>query len=159
MDNDLLRIYLNDHRAGAAAGVALCERCLRNNVGTEYEGFLRQLSQQMHEERRVFISLLHSLGIRPNPIKLMAAWVAERLGRLKLNGRVRDYSPLSRLWELESLKLAAVAKASLWRSLRAIEDTDRRLQTVELERFIEQADEQITILERHRVHAASAAFR
>ena len=31
-----------------------------------------------------------------------AAWVAEKLGRLKTNGQLTGYSPLSRLVELEA---------------------------------------------------------
>jgi len=37
---------------------------------------------------------------------------------LKLNARWRDYSPLSRLLELEGLMLGVTGKLGLWRSLR-----------------------------------------
>ena len=36
---------------------------------------------------------------------MVAGWVAEKAGRLKLNGSLLTYSPLSRLVELEGLSL------------------------------------------------------
>lgn len=119
---------------------------------------LRELTRQMVGERAEFISIMSRLGVPRDPIKLVTAWALERLGRLKLNGQIRGYSPLSRLWELEGLKLAATAKGSLWRSLREIAAFDDRIAGVDFGRLIAQADEQIEALERHRLEAARAAL-
>jgi hypothetical protein len=40
-----------------------------------------------------------------------------KLGRLKLNGQLRGYSPLSRLLELEGLGMGITGKLGLWKSL------------------------------------------
>ena len=40
------------------------------------------------------------------------AWSAEKFGRLKLNGQLSGYSPLSRLEELEILALVAEGKSN-----------------------------------------------
>lgn len=50
-------------------------------------------------------------------MKPLGAKLAERLGRLKLNGRLRGYSPLSRVLELEGLAAAVGAKLQLWNAL------------------------------------------
>lgn len=46
------------------------------------------------------------------------AWAAEKLVRLKLNGRLRGYSPLSRLLELEMLHIGITGKLELWQALQ-----------------------------------------
>ena len=57
------------------------------------------------------------LGVGQGKLKPLAAVLGERLGRLKLNGRLRGYSPLSRLDELELLQIGVVGKRRLWRAL------------------------------------------
>lgn len=97
MDDKLLSIYLNDHLAGAAAGLELARRTLSNNEGTSYESFLRDLVQAIEEDKTELESLMDTLGISHDRLKQGAAWVAEKAGRLKLNGQLTGYSPLSRL--------------------------------------------------------------
>ncbi len=50
--------------------------------------------------------------------KRVLAQGVERVGRLKLNGRLVGYSPLSRVLELEALMSGVQAKRGLWRALR-----------------------------------------
>ena len=45
------------------------------------------------------------LGIAVDRFKVTGAWAAEKIGRLKLNGRLREYSPLSRFVELDFLAM------------------------------------------------------
>lgn len=85
-------------------------------------------------------------------VKHGLALAAERAGRLKLNGRLRGYSPLSRLLELEGLVLGATGKRALWRALREVDDESlRSIDLVSLER---RADAQLAELEQHRLEAA-----
>ena len=58
--------------------------------------------------------------LQAESVQALVGRVAERLGRLKLNGRIVSYSPLSRLAELEGLGLLLAHNASLWRSLETI---------------------------------------
>ena len=53
--------------------------------------------------------------------------MAEKLGRLKPNGQILGYSPLSRLVELETLALGITGKRSLWEALLGVADEDARL--------------------------------
>ena len=50
--------------------------------------------------------------------------MAEKLGRLKLNGRLRGYSPLSRLLELEGLLIGITGKMALWKTLAELEGAE-----------------------------------
>lgn len=158
MDDKLLSIYLNDHCAGSTAGLELARRCLKNNEGTAYEPFLRDLATSIEEDKRELEGLMETLGIAIDKMKQVAAWATERAGRLKLNGQITGYSPLSRLIELEGLLLGVTGKRSLWRSLREIADHDPRLAVTDFDKLIARADEQIDGLEEHRLRAATDAL-
>ncbi len=59
------------------------------------------------------------LGVTENRVKMPIAWAAEKVGRLKPNGQLTGYSPLSRLIELEGPRARGDGKLALWRSLAA----------------------------------------
>jgi hypothetical protein len=153
--SSLLGIYLNDHHAGSTLGLALARRALKENRGTPFGDFLEQLATEIAEDRQALRGLMEHLGVRRSHVKPAFALLAERLGRLKLNGRLLSYSPLSRLVELEGLILGVTGKRSLWRALRQL-DRDLGVDLDELER---RADAQLAGLERHRDEAVRLALR
>jgi hypothetical protein len=150
----LLRIYLNDHLGAAAAGVALARRTLRSNREGELGRFLAGLVREIEEDRASLEQVMHAIDAPRNPVKEGAAKLAERLGRLKLNGRVRGYSDLSRLLELEGLTVGVGAKRALWRSLQ---QTGRTF-AVDLDELVARAERQRDGLEEHRLAAARRAL-
>ncbi len=114
----LLAIYLNDHLAGAKVGVELCRRLLGSNRDeADLSEALAELCAEVEADRETLERLMQRLGIRRDPIKPMLAWAAEKLGRLKLNGRLTGYSPLSRLLELELLSIGIAGKMQMWEAL------------------------------------------
>lgn len=158
MDDKLLGIYLNDHLAGAAAGLELARRTLGNNESTRYESFLRDLVEAIEEDKRGLEDLMTALGISHDRLKQGAAWMAEKAGRLKLNGQLTGYSPLSRLVEFEGLLLGVAGKQSLWRSLEQVADHDPRLAVTDFDKLIARAEEQRESIEEHRLLAAAEAL-
>ena len=60
------------------------------------------------------------LGVKPDRVKEAMGWTAEKLGRLKLNGQLLGYSPLSRLVELEGLMLGITGKMAMWIALSSV---------------------------------------
>jgi hypothetical protein len=116
-----LPIYLNDHLAGATVGVELTRRLEAANQENEaFAPTLRQLSAEIEADRETLKGVLDRLGVSPSPIKGPVAWLLERLGRLKPNGHLRSYSPLSRVLELEGLAMGIVGKTQLWRTLSGL---------------------------------------
>jgi hypothetical protein len=158
MDDKLLGIYLNDHLAGSTAGLELARRTAKNNAGTVHESFLRDLVQGIEEDKVELERVMESLGIANDKVKVAGAWMAEKAGRLKLNGQLTGYSPLSRLWELEGLKLGVTGKLSLWKSLKQVADHDSRLAITDFDKLIARAEEQIAGLEEQRLSAAAEAL-
>lgn len=158
MDDKLLGIYLNDHLAGSVAGLDLARRALSSNKGTAYESFLGDLVTAIEDDKRELEALMETLGISQDRLKQIAAWAAEKAGRLKLNGQLTGYSPLSRLVELEGLFLGVTGKRSLWRTLKQIADHDSRLAVTDFDKLITRAEEQRYGLEEHRLRAATEAL-
>jgi hypothetical protein len=155
MDTKLLGIYLNDHLAGSVVGVELARRAASQNEGTELGRFLSELAEDIEEDRDALKSVMAHLGVTENRVKVPIAWAAEKVGRLKPNGQLTGYSPLSRLIELEGLALGISGKLALWRSLAA---TRSGLEAFGLETLIARAESQRDGVEKHRVQAAREAF-
>jgi hypothetical protein len=152
----LLGIYLNDHLAGAAVGVELARRLRQSNQAEPAFGpTLAAICAEIEADRETLIALIERLGVRRDPVKPAAAWLGEKLGRLKLNGQLRGYSPLSRVVELEGLAVGIAGKLQLW---RALERTHESIEGFDFEQLAERAAAQRDLVEDLRVEAARRAF-
>jgi hypothetical protein len=154
----LLAIYLNDHLAGSTGALALVRRARRANRGTPFEAPLARLATEIQEDRAALLDAMRRLGVASDPVKEWAGWLAEKAGRLKLNGRLAGYSPLTRVLELEVLALGVEGKGALWRALRDVAGDDPRLDGVDLDGLLRRAEAQRRLLERQRMKAAEIAF-
>jgi hypothetical protein len=158
LDRKLLGIYLNDHLAGSTIGLELSRRARGSNKGTEYGEVLERVAREIEEDRETLKGLMESLEIRPDRAKVGGAWVAEKFGRLKPNGRLLSYSPLSRMIELESLSLGIAGKLSLWEALKEVAAEDARLDAEELSRLADRAERQRKEVWQLRQRAAREAL-
>jgi len=153
-----LATYLNDHRAGAAGGIDLARRLHQQNKDNEYGLELESIVRDIEEDIQSLDDLMGRVGVETDAVKLAGAWAAEKAGRLKLNGQVLGYSPLSRMVELEGLMLGVTGKLSLWMALQDVYAGDPRLAGFDLGRLVERAREQRQTLERLRRRTARAAL-
>jgi hypothetical protein len=157
-ERKLLQIYLNDHLAGSVAGAELARRALSNNEGTELGTFLAQLVVEIDEDKDALEDLVERLELKKSVFKQSAGWMAEKAGRLKLNGQITGYSDLSRVLELEGLMIGVAGKLSLWENLRSVKDQDPTLATFDFDTLIKRAESQLAGLKEHKLDAASIAF-
>jgi hypothetical protein len=157
MSTGLLGIYLNDHHAGAVGGIELARRIIAAEEDGPVVDHLRRLLAEIEEDRAELLGIMKRLGVAPNPVKAAGAWAAEKIGRLKLNGRLVSRSPLSLVEELEVLQAGVDTKGAMWRALREVDPRGVNF-GVDLERLIESANRQVTELERLRLEAATRAF-
>lgn len=151
-----LAIYVNDHLAGSTVGVELAKRSAKANEETEYGPELARLAAEIEEDRDALKTLLGELDIAEDKLKTSAGWLAEKFGRLKLNGSLVSYSPLSRLIELEGLFLGVNGKRSLWLNLQA--SIGSQVKSVDLTDLIARAESQSERLEVMRNSAAAEAL-
>lgn len=154
---ELLTIYLNDHLAGATFGVELAKRLRASNEDDpEFGPALAELCAEIEADRETLKTVMDQLGVGQSKLKPLAAVLGERLGRLKLNGRLWGYSPLSRLDELELLQIGVVGKRRLWRALEHTHAGD--LPGFDLAALAERATEQLRRLEALHLKAAALAL-
>jgi hypothetical protein len=146
----LLATYLNDHLAGATAGRELARRAASNNHGSPLGQFLSVLAQEVDEDRDALLALMGELQIGTDRVKVLGGWAAEKLARLKPNGRLLSYSPLSRLLEIEGLLLGVRGKLALWQALEVIQPHEPGLASTDLAALAQRAERQLSELEQRR---------
>jgi hypothetical protein len=159
MADKLLATYLNDHLAGATAGLELAKRTAASNRGSEFGEALSRIATEIDEDRETLRALMRELDVSEDVVKKTAAWTAEKLGRLKPNGRLIGYSPLSRLIEFEGLALGISGKKGLWKALlESPVAGDPRAASFDFEALVARADRQASQVEELRLRAAAVAF-
>ncbi|GAA1986242.1 hypothetical protein [Catenulispora subtropica] len=158
LDKRFLSIYLNDHLAGATAGSALARRMARCAGDPTERDRLEKVCREIVQDGRSLRDIMRRLGVRVDPIKVALAFAAERVGRLKPNGRVRSRSPLSDLIEVEAMSVAVSGKLAGWTLLREIAPSEDRLDIRDLERLIGRAEGQLVVLERIRLRIGAAVL-
>lgn len=146
MTSQLLRIYLQDHHAASAGGVALAKRAL---------GPGHPLAKQIARDRDALERVMRRLAVTPSTLKVGTVRVAEFVGRLKLNGRIFERSPLSSVIELETLVVGVRGKEALW---TALQRAGLSFEDVDLDALVESARAQGVELEALRLGAAARAF-
>jgi hypothetical protein len=157
--NRRLAIYLNDHLAGSVVATELAKRVLRENRGTAFDEPLDWLLAQIQEDRATLVRILEELGVSKSRVKTSLAVILERLGRLKLNGQLTGYSPLSRLVELEGLALGVTGKLALWENLREIAPEEPGLAAFDFDELIRRAQEQLDRLRDQRLAASRLGLK
>jgi hypothetical protein len=151
-----LSIYLQDHLAGATAGVNLARRCAKHAAGTHAESDLTQVAAEIEADRDSLRRILSYVGVQPSRAKIIMAWLAERSARLKPNGRLRG-DAMQRLHELEALSLGIAGKFALWEALGVVPAVAEQ-PDVDLDALAQRAVDQRTRVETERMTLARAAL-
>ena len=154
-----LATYLNDHLGGSTGGIELARRLAKANEKTEWGPQLKRMVLEIEEDIASLRDVMARMGVEEDRVKQASAWAVEKAGRMKLNGQLLGYSPLSRLVELEGLTLGVTGKLALWVVLNEHLGDDPRLAGVDLPDLIARAKDQRARLERLRRAAAGEALR
>lgn len=152
--DDPLRTYIQDHLAGASLAVELLTSVEREHDHEPLGRFAAELLVEVEEDRSVLKGLADRLGIGSSPLKESAAWISERLSRLKF----RHESDFGTFELLEALALGIAGKLSLWRALATVAPSDDRLHGLDFEQLIARAESQHARVEERRLQAARTAL-
>jgi hypothetical protein len=158
VNEKLVRIYLQDHHAGSMTGLELARRIHGSNKDNEYGEALAKIVDEIAADKKSLESIMDDLGFGSDTIKDVGAWALEKAGRLKMNGQITGYSPLSRVVELEGLMTGITGKLGLWAALLEIAPEEPRLDVPRLERLRERGESQRATVEELRERAAREAF-
>lgn len=156
--DQLLHIYLNDHRTGAVVAHGLAERARGSNTGNEFGDYLDDFVPALENDIDQLDAVFDQCGVSTDHIKLGAARLGAELGRLKLNGRVTDYSPLSRVIEFEALTVGVLAKGKLWKTIAALPSDHPAASAVDATKLVHRAETQARELGELAERAAAIAF-
>ncbi|MFB7462674.1 hypothetical protein ACFCZ1_04035 [Streptomyces sp. NPDC056224] len=154
----LLTVYLNDHLTGSGAGVRLIHRIAERHRGTDSGPELAALAGQIEEDQDSLRRIMGDLDVPVRRLREVIGRIGEKAGRLKLNGRLLTRSPLSDVVEFEAMLLGVEGKAACWRALRAVAETDARLDAPDLDRLLARADAQTRTLDDLRRRRAAEVF-
>jgi hypothetical protein len=117
---------------------------------------LKEICAEIEADRETLKRLMDRLDIRRSRGKPAAAWAGEKLGRLKLNGQLTGYSPLSRLVELELLYIGISGKLRLWGALELA--VGKAQADFDFAQLAERAVDQRSRVEELHLDAAGRAF-
>jgi len=149
---------LPDRRVVRAGSLELARRAASENAATPLGDILESLKDEIEDDRASLNTIMTVLEVSPDRLKNAAAWAGEKAGRLKLNGRLTSYSPLSPVVELEALIAGVTGKRALWRTLSRLAGDDPRLQADQLGELLARADRQLETLWSVHSDASHAAL-
>ena len=153
-----LRVYMADQLALGVLWREIARRSQRSNEGTPVGDALTRVADEIAEDVATFEQIMGRLGFPKARVKPALAIAGERVGRLKLNGRLTEYSPLSRFEELDVLRMGIDGKMVLWANLRDLAGLGARLPDVDFGALIERARRQRDTIEPFRQQAGREAF-
>ncbi|MCH8571421.1 NAD-dependent epimerase/dehydratase family protein [Nesterenkonia sp. AY15] len=115
VDALLLRQYMSDHLAGATAGTNRIKRMAADYVDTPVFPQISEVAEAIRRERGFLVKLIQRQGFSTPPGSTTIAWLGERVGRLKPNGRPPGgRSPSTLVLEAEMMITAVTGKLHGW---------------------------------------------
>ena len=150
--------YLNDHLAGAAAGIQLAERIAKGTSDERLEALLGRFVKEFREDSEVLERVMEAHGITKDRAKQAIALAGEWFARLKHVTPVigSGSQTLVALEDVEVLSLGIEERALLLRSLQQVPSVTA-LEGVDLPTLEERARRQREELEPFRLGFVSTA--
>jgi hypothetical protein len=156
MKNDALTTYLQDHLAGALHAIELLKAMREHFPGQPLGIFAGELLSEVETDRDVLANLTKRLGGTVGGMKEWAAWLTEKVSRLKLKHGSAD--GLGTFEALEFLVIGIHGKRALWRAMEAVAPNDPRLHDIDFAKLIARAENQHQRVEERRLACAQSVF-
>lgn len=148
-----LVVYLHDHLAGAVAGINLIEALREQHTGEPLGSFAAELLNEVEADRAVLEALAERVGDGSSQVKNAAAWLTEKISRLKLGKDTGG--ELGTFEALEALSLGILGKRALWRALATQRE---RFSELDFEQLASRAQGQYDRVEERRLELARTAL-
>ena len=159
MNQEHLQSYLHDHLAGATTGLELIDFLLSAHEGKgPPRRFFADLRAEVKADQETLRDLVDALGFAPGSTRQAAAWMLEKLVRIKFLFAGPGKGSLGELEALEALALGIEGKAALWAALAVVPDAPPALCALDLANLQTRAREQRTRVEARRLEVAANAF-
>lgn len=157
---DALDVYLNDHLAGATAGIELAEKLAAGTEGTSAAPTFASLLADIQADQVVLEELMAALGFDEHKVKQASTWMSEKLARLRFAAAARHGEELGLLMQMEALHMGVAGKLSLWQSLQSalVANPELGRVTIDVNTLMARAKDQLARLEVERRRVAELAF-
>jgi hypothetical protein len=157
MADQPLHVYLNDHLAGATAGVDLVKQAAERHDG-ELGEFFAQLADEITGDYNTLTSLIDQLGAHASGAKEVLAKAGSVVSEAKFSGESTDDPEFGTFLTLETLSIGVEGKVCMWKALKVVEDNVPELAAANVDTLIERAQSQRDKLEGKRLEVAGAAL-
>ncbi len=148
-----LETYLHDHLAGAQFATSLLADMAAQSYDKELAGFAGNLLEEIESDEHVVEQILSQLDAKRSILKDASAWLAQKVGRAKLQ---IDDDRFSIFESLELLSIGILGKLALWKALLAIAPGNQILQTHDFDALCARALQQHVQVERWRLAYAAS---
>jgi len=151
-----LTAYLNDHLAGSIAAIELMDDLIKAIEDESLKVFLADLKRDIESDQKALEQLIDRTDEDEKTGRKVAAWLSEKVARLKFKAAGEDFGGLGLVQALEMLALGIRGKELLWSALANSNwPVIHNLDLAELE---QRAIEQQQRVEAKRIEAVRAAF-
>lgn len=156
--SDELSAYLNDHHAGSVAAIEMIDHMIDSYKSGPTAQFFSVLRAEIQEDQLELESIMKSAGVHVGALKQAAAWMTEKLTRLKLGvGRTEDHE-MGLFLALEVLIVGITGKHALWTALAVASENVSTLKGFNYEHLQKRALEQRERVEVKRLEIARRTF-
>jgi hypothetical protein len=150
-----LATYLRDHLAGSNFAIELL-KSLRDKHKGEAGRVAAAVLPEIQKDRDTLQKIIDQVGRAPVDLKEAAAWVTEKVSRLKLTSD--DPGGLGTFEAIEALALGILGKLSLWSALKVVAGVDPRIVGTDFDELSKRAKSQHHDVEYCRLQLARAAL-
>ena len=129
-----IETYINDHVAGATAGVNLAQMASEAHRGDEHGAFFGEIASEIKADHDTLERLVDDLGVQRSATKRAAAEVGSKMMAPKFVGG--DDDELNAFITLETLSMGIEGKICMWRALTTVADGYPPLRSMDLDGLV-----------------------
>jgi hypothetical protein len=158
MAYESIEVYLNDHLAGAIAGVNLVEQAVDRHRSDELGEFFGPLASEIKADHEKLENLLDDMGIDKSASKTALAEIGSKLAAPKFTAAGAGNAHLGDFITLETLSMGIEGKRCMWSSLKTVADAYPELQAIDLDDLESRARDQRSRIVDKRLEIAALAL-
>jgi hypothetical protein len=158
MAYESIEVYLNDHLAGATAGVNLVEQAADRHRSDELGEFFAPLAAEIKADYETLEGLIEDMGADKSATKTALAEIGSKLAAPKFDSEGAGNEHLGDFVTLETLSIGVEGKRCMWSALKTVADAYPELQALDLDDLESRAQDQRGRIESKRNELAPLAL-
>ena len=151
-----LETYLNDHFAGATAGVNLAKMAAEEHKGDEHGAFFGEISSEISADYEKLQGLMESLGVEESATKGALAEIGSKMMAPKFTAGSDD--ELNAFVTIETLSIGVEGKVCMWKALKTVESEYPAFKEYDIDELLARATSQREKIEAQRQKMAPLAL-